>query len=585
MNRIEPIYSEKNECQDCYKCVRHCPVKAIRIQDGSAVVIPEACIMCGRCVQVCPAGAKRVRDDTEKARALIAAGRTVILSLAPSFASHYVDVETPRLLGAIRALGFTEVSETALGAEKLSQAVAVQLAAMDHGVLISTACPSAVDYMRMRHPELCPSLTNLHSPLCVHAGLLRKIYGPEIAVVFAGPCIAKKREADLFPERVNVSLTFAELDRWFELEGIDPASADPCDQGFSPVTARGGRLYPIEGGMCATVARYCDQPRFRTLSVSGMESVGLTLEGLDPESLQPPMFLELLACPGGCINGPRSHNPGTLLARQQVMDISDHQDRQPALEVTGPMDRAIAPQRRLETVYSEDEMRMALARVGKTRDCDELNCGGCGYFTCRDFATALLAGKAEESMCVSYMRRLAQKTANALIRTIPFGVVMVDAGFKVVDANERFVHLMGPEVERIDECVPGLKGAYIDKLLPLGDGFEKVFATGQDCPSRTLHVQDRILRVTLFLVEPACVAGALIEDVTVVEQRREDVVRKARQVIQNSLATVQDIAKRLGRNAADSEVILNSIVKCYTREDAEAAPTTEEAQPRGDRRS
>ena len=128
MDRIEPIYSEKNECQDCYKCVRHCPVKAIRIQDGSAVVMAEACIMCGRCVQVCPAGAKHVRDDIDKARDLVNSDRKVILSLAPSFASHYDQIDPERLLGAIRALGFTEVSETALGAEQVSQAVADQLA-------------------------------------------------------------------------------------------------------------------------------------------------------------------------------------------------------------------------------------------------------------------------------------------------------------------------------------------------------------------------------------------------------------------------------------------------------------------------
>ena len=563
MNRIEPIYSEKNECQDCYKCVRHCPVKAIRIQDGSAVVMPEACIMCGRCVQVCPAGAKHVRDDIDLAQALIDSGRKVILSLAPSFASHYDQIDPEHLLGAIHALGFAEVSETALGAEQVSQAVADQLATMDHGLLISTACPAAVDYVRMKHPHLCPSLTNLHSPLCVHAGMLRQIYGEDIAVVFAGPCIAKKREADLFPDRVNVSLTFEELDRWFAQAGIDPSQAEPDHAGFVPVTARGGRLYPIEGGMCATVDRYCERPQFRTLSVSGMESVALTLRGLDPESLRPPMFLELLTCPGGCINGPRSHNPGTLLARQQVMAISDSEDRQPALDVTGVMDRSIAAQSDGPKPYREDQIRAALARVGKTCDNDELNCGGCGYFTCRDFATALLEGKAEESMCVSYMRRLAQKTANALIRTIPFGVVMVDAHFKVVDANDRFVKLMGPEVERINECVPGLKGANIDKLLPIRDSFEKVFATGEDCASRMMHVQENILRVTVFLVEPRHVAGALIEDVTDIEQRREDVVRKARQVIQNSLSTVQDIAKRLGRNAADSEIILNSIVETY----------------------
>lgn len=214
--------------------------------------------------------------------------------------------------------------------------------------------------------------------------------------------------------------------------------------------------------------------------------------------------------------------------------------------------------------FEDEEVRQALWRIGKERPEDELNCSGCGYNSCREFAGALLAGMAEDAMCVSYMRRLAQKKANALVQAAPFGIVVVGPGLRVVDCNERFVRLLEPEDQALHESVPGLSGVLLERLVPFHDLFRRVLDGGEDL-ERQVAAGGRLLSVNLFTIEPRRLVGATLQDVTQVETRREEIVQKAQQVIQNTLTTVQDIAFRLGRNAADSELILNSIIEGFGR--------------------
>ena len=143
-----PVYTLTNECKDCYKCVRHCPVKAIKIENDHASVIPEKCISCGHCVQVCPTNAKCVRTDIEKVKNLFIAKKDVYVSLAPSWRSVFEN-SAKKMIAVLKKLGFKEVSETALGAQEVSIHDAEVLNKMDKGLLISSACPVIVDYIRL----------------------------------------------------------------------------------------------------------------------------------------------------------------------------------------------------------------------------------------------------------------------------------------------------------------------------------------------------------------------------------------------------------------------------------------------------
>jgi hypothetical protein len=285
----------------------------------------------------------------------------------------------------------------------------------------------------------------------------------------------------------------------------------------------------------------------------------------DLESLEPGqnVFVELLACEGGCVNGPKSSHPNPIGSQLKVHafvgDARTSALRPPAVEIDEPLaSKPIAL-----ASFSEQQIREALWRIGKEKPEDELNCGGCGYNSCRELACALLAGMAEQTMCVSYMRQLAQKKANALMRSAPFGVVIVDAALNVVDSNERFARLIGPDAVGLAETVPGLAGIALHQLVPFPELFTCEIQTRSGRVEHSVRLDDKLLNVTLFTIEAGRVVGAILEDVTQVETRREEIVQKAQQVIEGTLATVQDIAFRLGKNAADSEVILNSIIECF----------------------
>ena len=202
MNELKPIYTKKADCQDCYKCVRECPVKAIKIEDNSACIVDELCIHCGKCVLVCPSGAKKIRNDVAKVRQAIDMGRNVILSVAPSWRAEFVQLHSSQLISAIKKLGFSQVSETAIGAQMVSKGVADLIDSSDNKIFLSTACPTVVEMMYKYYPKFVAYFTPLVSPLAAHVKYLASISAPNTQFAFVGPCAAKKIEFDLFNENI-----------------------------------------------------------------------------------------------------------------------------------------------------------------------------------------------------------------------------------------------------------------------------------------------------------------------------------------------------------------------------------------------
>ena len=255
MEKTYPVYTLKNECNDCYKCIRDCHVKAIRIQGGSASVINEKCIACGHCVTICPVGAKKVRNDIDKVKTLLLANQNVYVSLAPSWAGVY-NISKEKMIAVLKKLGFAGVSETALGAQEVSIQTAKMLNRGGAGLYISSACPVIDDYIRLYKPEFANCITPIASPALTHAGLLKDTYGDDTKVVFIGPCIAKKNESDKHPELISVALTFDELNYWIKEEFIDVEHIEVNDDcKFVPENAYEGALYPLEGGMNETIKK------------------------------------------------------------------------------------------------------------------------------------------------------------------------------------------------------------------------------------------------------------------------------------------------------------------------------------------
>lgn len=568
-----PIFTVENDCQDCYKCVRACPVKAIQIEDGHAQVLPELCVLCGQCVEVCPVGAKKVREDLFRAKKLIASGIPVYASLAPSWVGEFPGVAVSGLVGALKRLGFAGVGETALGAQEVTAELSRSLAEGKPGLYLSTACPSAVKFVQKYFPNLVFSLTSVVSPLLAHCRLLRAAVDGPIAVVFFGPCIAKKWESDCHPDELDAVLTFEDLRVWLDEAGVDLAVDAGKGECFFPEAAEEGAHYPIEGGMVRTIQETGSVSDMAFVTLSGLDNIRRGLEGLDPERLDRALFVECLACPGGCINGPVSQRSRSTLERW--IDVENYA---PRAFGKGPRPGCVAVEQDYsaeilwEWEVSEEDIVRALRSVGKNCPDDEMNCGGCGYETCREFARALVRGRAESTMCVSYMRKKAQKKANALLRSMPSGVVIVDQEMKIVECNERFARLFGEETLQIYSALPGMKGCLLSRIVPFHHLFQGVLETDQDVHYDHFRHGDMLFEITVFSIEPHQTVGAVILDVTRREIRRDQIAQRAQEVIEKNLATVQDIACKLGEHMADTEILLRSIAEGYA---------TEESKPEG----
>lgn len=562
------IYTEAAECQDCYKCLRQCSVKAIKIENGHAMIMPELCIACGHCVEICPVGAKRVRNDLDRVRRLLLAKKQVIVSLAPSFLTEFSDMGIGQLITGLQGLGFYGVSETALGAQEVSAHAARLMSTAHAGIYISSACPTAVELIKKYYPASGHLITPLLSPVLAHCRLLRSQYGSEIGVVFIGPCIAKKNEAERHPELLNAAITFEELRQWWAEAGIHPDRLAADDgKAFIPGPALEGALYPVDGGMVAGIKANCTVNDGQFMVFSGISTMREALKDIDGMTNGAPLFIEVLACKGGCVSGPKARRvKSTLRKRQEILQYAPYPagalPREPQTDITAAWDIAAVA----KLCCSDVDIRAALKRVGKTSSRDELNCGSCGYDSCRAFAVALQGGRAEPSMCAGYMRKLAGKKADALIRTMPAGLVIVDNRLQVVECNWKFAELMGPEVLARYEVKGCLEGSELGKITSLHRLFQRVISRHPDAVESDIKIRDRVLHASVFSIEPEHLAGGIFQDITAPAVQKERIITKAKEVIAKNIATVQQIAYLLGENAADSEVILNSIVNSFAPE-------------------
>lgn len=564
MNINSPVYTEKAQCQDCYKCIRECPVKAIRVENHAAWVMTELCIACGHCVNICPVGAKKYRDDLQRAKRLIASGKKVFASVAPSFVSEFAGIPAQVIISAIKTLGFTGVSETALGAEEVSAATARLLESSEGGVFISSACPTVVELISKYYSDQTVKITPLLSPVLAHCQLLRKEYGDDIGIVFISPCIAKKTEADKNREMLDISIVFDDLRRWFADEKIDLNKITPGENDvFVPYPAKEGALYPLEGGMVEGIKAFKAPEDVHYITFSGMESIKTAMSGLDESVGNKKVFIEALACEGGCINGPKVAKPGATVGKRLAVETYTERSENEPEKRLNAIEMEIQEKPVQDYSFSEESIKKALRSIGKHSPADEQNCGGCGYDSCRAFAVSLLSSRSEQSMCVSYMRKLALNKANALIKAMPSGVVIVNENLRIIECNRKFAEIVGGDVMAVYQSMPGLEGAILKKIIPFWQFFASTLETGEEVIQKPVKVQDKIITLSVFPIEKNRIVGGIIRDVTEPEIQKEQIIQKAKDVIHKNIYTVQQIAYLLGENAAESEVILNSIIESF----------------------
>ncbi len=428
MNRVAEIplvTTIKERCRVCYTCVRECPAKAIRISDGQAEVLSGRCVGCGNCVRVCSQHAKQVLSSIERVQALLAGPDRVAACLAPSFPAEFDDVEYHRLVGMIRALGFRLVTEVAFGADLVAERYRELLAETNGHRYIETCCPAIVSFVERYHPNLVGALAPIVSPMVAQARALRELYGGDLKVVFIGPCIAKKGEADsvVFRSDVDAVLTFVELRQMFVAAGITPISVQGCD--LDPPHGAAGALFPISRGMLQAAAIAEDLATGDVVSASGRSSFVEAIKEFEAGDLDAKL-LEVLCC-DGCIMGAGMRSQAPLFNRRSCVSHFVRR-RLAGLDVDRfrrdverfsklDLSRSFASNDQRVAAPSEEELLQILSRLGKLEPEDELNCGACGYETCREHAVAIYKGLAEQEMCLPHTIDRLRRTVDQLARS------------------------------------------------------------------------------------------------------------------------------------------------------------------------
>lgn len=561
------ISTIKASCRDCYKCVRSCPVKAIRVINNHAEVAEERCIGDGRCVTICPQHAKKIDSQVSLVSEYLKSGFKTVVSLAPSFAVAFDQWQPGQIISALKKLGFNYVEETAEGAEWVAREH-LKLVNQSEQAVITSCCPSIVSLIEIYYPQLLPYLAPVISPMVAHGRILKARYGKETKVVFIGPCIAKKEERARF-EEIDAVLTFDELEQLFKENYINPAKYFLGN--FDGPGAAMAHVFPSPGGLAKTAALSTDLLAREVVSIDGMEESIAFLNDYEKVS-ESFRLIELLACRGGCIAGPGIPSEKGLFGRREQLlkyaeNIQQDQEKYQIAAVETPELSRTFFERSIGIVPTEAVITEILARTGKFRPDDELNCGACGYNSCREKAVAVAKGMAEVDMCIPFMRAKAESKANLICQMTPNAIFVIGKDMRILEVN--------PAAEKIFLCqqdkVVGTKLANIfDPKY-----YEEALSTKQLVAGEVSYpAYGMVAWQAIFYVEKEEVVIGIYADITREKQQREkldrmteETLEKAQEVINKQMRVAQEIAGLLGETTAETKVQLTRLMKLIQNEE------------------
>ena len=551
---------KKSNCKNCYKCIRHCPVKSIRFSGNQAHIIGNECILCGHCFVVCPQNAKEIVDDTEKVKVLIQSGDPVMVSLAPSFVANYDGVGIESMREALKKLGFYDAEETALGATMVKREYDRMLREEEHDVVISSCCHTVNLLIQKYFPRELSCLADVLSPMQAHCQDIKRQL-PNAKTVFIGPCVAKKDEAEHYEGIVDAVLTFEELTKWLKAEGIELQQEKRAE----PESL--ARFFPTTGGILKTMAQ--DAPGYTYLAIDGIENCIAALRDIERGKIHR-CFIEMSACTGSCVGGPvmeKYHRSPIrdYLAVSQYAGEKDFPVTQPPVST---LRKQFDPIEQLAILPSETELRDILREMGKFKPSQELNCGSCGYNTCREKAVAIYQGKAEISMCLPYLMEKAENVSDTIARNSPNGIIMLNDQLEVQQINPAALKIMNL---RSDASILGDQVIRVLDPVP----FMKVKNTGRGMFHERTYLAEygRYVEQTIVPAEGGRMLLCIMRDVTDEEEARrqkEEISRQtvevADKVVEKQMRIVQEIASLLGETAAETKIALSKLKESITDE-------------------
>lgn len=551
------------KCRHCYKCVRYCMVKAISVRDEQAHILKDHCINCGRCMEICPQNAKTFASDMDRVKGYLRQGFKTIISIAPSYLG-VLEFERPgQVVDALQRLGFAEVRETAEGAAMVTNEYKKIIREKKMPNIITTCCPSVNDLVEKYYPDCVDLLAPVVSPMVAHGRYIKKLYGDDVKVVFLGPCIAKKQEAigdDRVFGAIDAILTFEELAIWLEEADIDIYACE--DKPMGNPDPKVNRMYPISGGVIQSVVAEEDADIYHKVYVDGLANCMEMLECLQRGELDH-CFIEANVCEGGCAKGPASARWNTSYVKAKVKienevsykaarDLPDMNTQELAKEF---MDNHLE-----DRIPTDREIRDILKSTGKYSEEDELNCGACGYPTCRDKAIAVYQNKAELSMCMPYALTQAESMSNVVMDVTPNMIFIIDSSMKIRECNKKAQDLLG--VGR-DEAMQ----RYIFEFIEAED-IEETLRTKEPVIHKKIQLENGRMTAeeTIVYIENLDSVLVTFQDVTREEKIKEqhynlkvETVEMAQKVIEKQMMVAQEIAGLLGETTAETKVTLTKL--------------------------
>ena len=557
---MECLTLKKSNCKNCYKCIRHCPVKSIRFSGNQAYIIGNECIMCGQCFVVCPQDAKQIVDETEKVKVLLQSGDPVIISLAPSFIANYEGVGIGAMREAAKKLGFFDVEETAIGATIVKNEYEKMLADGTRDILISSCCHSVNLLIQKYFPSVLPYLADIVSPMQAHCKDIKRRY-PNAKTVFVGPCVAKKDEAQYYEGIVDAVLTFDELTAWLKAENVVPeVKKDEGDEGLA-------RFFPTTGGILKSMTE--TSPDYTYMAIDGTENCISALKDISEGKIHR-CFIEMSACVGSCVGGPVMEK----FHRSPIKDYLAvaHFAKDKDFEVVQPEEIEMqknftAIEKKLQPP-TESEIREILRQMGKMKPSDELNCGSCGYDSCREKAIAIYQGKAEISMCLPYLKDKAESFSDTIVRNTPNGLIVLNEKLEVQQINKAALKIMNLRF------ASDILGDGVVRIMDTSD-FVSVLNTGSRIEGKRVYLAeyDKYVEETIVYDREFRLLICILRDVTEEETQREkkenisrQTVEIADKVVDKQMRIVQEIASLLGETAAETKIALSKLKESINNE-------------------
>ena len=549
MNKF--LQLKKSNCKNCYKCIRNCPVKSIKFADGQANIIPDECILCGRCFVNCPQDAKQIRADVPRVKEMIASGKKVIASVAPSFIAEFPLMDFAAMKSALLKLGFADAQETAIGATIVKTEYEKMIASGKHDVIISSCCHSVNALIQKYYPSVLPYLADVLSPMLAHCRVIKE-ENPGACAVFIGPCISKKEEAELYGE-CDVALTYEELEAWMNEAGVVPAG-----DSTEPDEGKRGRFFPIKGGIIKSM--HTENTGFTYLAVDGVQNCIAAIKEIESGALKN-CFIEMNACEGACINGPAiSHHHKPLLSGEVKVVAFAGDDE---FRVAMPIDtfKNIPYIGTHEKIPGEAAIKEILAKMGKTSPEQELNCGSCGYPTCREKAIAVYQGKADLSMCLPFLKEKAETFSGYVINNTPNAIFVLDENLCVQQINKAGCALFNLKTPS------DILGSPIVRLLNPAD-YLGVMTSGVPIKEKKHYLAEykKYVAETIVYDHEYHIVFSIMRDITSEEERQSErselcnkTVAITNEVIEKQMRVVQEIASLLGETTAETKIALTQL--------------------------